>query len=203
MAISRELLDQLRHLLRPIATRVANSIARGVVQLVDDSKKLQLVQLGVLAGETVDGAEHFQPYGFFAIPLPGAEHVTLFPGGDRAHPITVVIADRRHRPTDGEPGEAGLATDEGDEIRLARGHTIVVATSGTVKLGSDGAVDGAIKGTQRNTAEQTFLTAMSTFVGAITPTTGAPAPAIATFVAAIGAFASAAGSAVSTKIKLE
>jgi phage baseplate assembly protein V len=203
MAVSRELIDQLRHLLRPIANRVVNTVARGVVSLVDDSKRMQLVQLGVLAGETVDGAEHFQPYGFFAIPLPGAEHVTLFPNGDRSHPITVVIADRRHRPLDGEPGEAGLATDEGDEIRLARGNVIVLDTSGEVKLGSPSASDGAIKGTQRNTAEQVFLTAMSAFATAIVDVTGIPAPAKATFIAAINAFKTAAGNAVSTKIKLE
>lgn len=203
MAISRDILEQIRHLVRPIATRVANTVARAVVQLVDDDKKLQLVQLGVLAGETVDGAEHHQSYGLASVPLPGAEAVVLFPGGDRAHPLVVAVSDRRYRPTGGGGGEVCLYTDEGDTIRLGRGHVIVLDTSGQVKLGSPSAVDGAIKGTQRNTAEQVFLTAMSTFVGAITPTTGAPAPAIAAFVAAIGAFASAAGASVSTKIKLE
>ena len=55
MGIDRNTLDQLRNLLRPLATRVANSIARGVVQLVDDGKNPQLPQLCVLAVETVDG----------------------------------------------------------------------------------------------------------------------------------------------------
>jgi len=73
MPIARDMLDQMRHLLRPIATRVVNSIARGVVQLVDDSVKMQLLQLGVLSGETIDGAERFQPYGLSSVPLPGAE----------------------------------------------------------------------------------------------------------------------------------
>lgn len=43
--ISRELLDQLRHLLRPLSTRIANTVARAVVHLVDDSKKMQLLQI--------------------------------------------------------------------------------------------------------------------------------------------------------------
>lgn len=201
--ISREILDQLRHVLRPMANRIASTVARGVVQLVNNSTKMQLVQLGVTVGETIDGAEHFQPYGFFSVPFAGAEAVALFPNGDRSHPLVVVVADRRYRPTDGDPGEVGLATDEGDEIRLARGHAIQLSTSGHVQLGSATASEGAIKGTSRNTAEQTFLTAMNTFVAAVVAGTGAPAPAIAAFQLAIAAFKSAAGGAVSTKVKLE
>lgn len=200
MPLDRDTLAQLTRLQRPLATRVANTVARAVVQRVDDSKKLQLLQLGVLAGEPVDDGEHHQPYGFFSVPFPGAEGVVLFPNGDRGHPIVVVVSDRRHRPTDGEPGECGLATDEGDEIRLARGHAIELSTSGEIRLGSPSASDGAIKGSQRNTAEQAFLTALDTFVAAIP---AVPAPALAAIQAAIAAFKTAVGAAVSTKVKLE
>lgn len=204
MAISRDMLQQLHHhVMRPIAMRIANSLARAVVQLVDDSKQLQLLQLGVLADETVDDAEHHQPYGLASVPLAGGEAVVVFPGGDRGHPLVVVASDRRYRPTGRTQGEVCLYTDEGDLVRLGRGHVISLVTSGTIKLGSASASDGAIKGTTRNTAEQTFLTALATFVAAIVPSTGAPAPAIATFGTAITTFASAASSAVSTKVKLE
>ncbi len=140
MAIGRDVFEQLRHMVRPIAMRIANSIARAVIQLVDDSTKQQLLQLGVLAGEDIDGAERFQDYGFFSVPLPGAEAVVIFPNGDRGHPLVVAVADRRYRPTGGQPGETGLHTDEGDEIRLARGHVIVLATS-LIRLGSASASD--------------------------------------------------------------
>jgi len=52
----------------------------------------------------------------------------------------VAVDDRRHRPTGGQPGESGLYSDEGDEIRLARGNVIIVR-SDTVKLGSSSASD--------------------------------------------------------------
>lgn len=206
MPLDRTVLDQLRHLLHPIATRLANTVARAVVQLVNDEKMMQLVQLGVLAEETVEGdggAEHFQAYGFSSVPLVGAEGVAAFPNGDRGHPLVLVVSDRRHRPTGGVAGEVCMYTDEGDVIRLGRGNIISIVTSGEVKLGSASATDGAIKGTTRNTAEQTFLTAMSTFVTAIVDVTGAPSAAKTTFVTAINAFKTAAGNAVSTKIKLE
>lgn len=201
--ISRELLAQLGHAMRPIATRVANTIVRGVVQLADDSHKQQLLQIDGFEGGPIDGAENFQPYGLSSVPLAGAQHVTVFPNGDLAHPLTIAVSDRRYRPTGGKAGEVVLYTDEGDVIRLGRGHVISLATSGQVRLGSASATDGAIKGTQRDTAEQVFLAALNTFVAAIVPGTGAPAPAIAAFQAAITAFKSAITAAISSKVKLE
>lgn len=139
--MDRGLLDQLRHLLRPLSTRVANTVARAVVQLVDDDKKQQLVQLGVLAGETVDDGEHFHSYGFSSVPLPGAEAVALFPNGDRSHPLVVAVADRRHRPTGGEPGEVTMYSHTGAKVRMlangdievqpAPGREVLIRESGT------------------------------------------------------------------------
>jgi len=136
MPIDRETLDQLRHLLRPLVTRIANLEARGVVQLVDDSTKMQLLQLGVLDGETVDEAEHYQPYGLSSVPLPGAEAAIMFPNGDRSHPIVVSVPDRRHRPTGGEPGEVTLYTNGTPRLILKANDTIELrSASGTaIKL---------------------------------------------------------------------
>jgi len=140
VAITREMLDQFSRLLRPLQTRIANSIARAVVQLVDDGKKLQLVQLGVLAGEDVDDAERFQNYGFSSVPLAGAEAVVLFPGGDRAHPLLLAVDDRRHRPTGSQPGEVTVYhhtgakihfQDDGDiEVQPAPGREVFIRSSG-------------------------------------------------------------------------
>jgi len=130
MPISRELLDQLRHVLRPIATRVANTVGRGVVQRVNDDKKMQLVQLGVLESETVegagDGAEHFQPYGFSSVPLVGAEHVTLFPNGDRSHPLTIAVSDRRYKPRGRKPGDVDVYHYKGAKVRFLESGDIEI-----------------------------------------------------------------------------
>lgn len=137
--IGRDVLAEVTRLLRPLRVALANSIARAVVQLVDDAKKQQMAQLGVLEGEDVDDAEHFQAYGFSSVPLPGAEAIVLFPAGDRGHPLVPVVADRRYRPTGGQAGEVVMYTDEGDQIRLGRGHVISLSTTGLVKLGSTSA----------------------------------------------------------------
>ena len=199
----REAIGQMRHLLRPLATRLANVIARAVVQLVNDGTKLQLVQLGVLAGETVDGAEHHQSYGFSSVPLAGAEAVVVFPGGDRSHALVTAVSDRRYRPTGGQAGEVCMYTDEGDIVRLGRGHVVSIETSGQVKLGSASAAEAAIKGTQRNTAEQTFLTALNVYVAAIQTVADPLNVATPVITAAISAFKTAAGAALSAKVKLE
>lgn len=172
MGLDRETLRQLEHKLRPLANRVRNLLARAVVQLVDDGKKLQMMQIGVLADEDVPDAEHHQPYGFSSVPLAGAEVVVGFPYGDREHPLAVVVSDRRYRPTGGQGGEVCLYTDEGDIIRLGRGHIISLATSGQVRLGSAGA-SGAV------VVEAALTDFMAALAQAITAQAGNPPGAAA------------------------
>lgn len=143
MPISGDLLEQIGRLIRPLKMRIANTVARAIVTLVDDSTRLRLLQMAALQltadsknREIIEDGEHFQEYGFFSIPQPGAEAVVIFPNGDRGHPLVIAVADRRSRPTGGQGGEAGLYTDEGDEVRLARGHVIVLKTSGEIRAGS-------------------------------------------------------------------
>lgn len=118
-------LRDVQQLLRPLSTRIANTVARGVVKLVNDAKKQQIVQLGVLAGETVDDGESFHPYGFSSVPLAGAEAVVLFPNGDRSHPVVVAVSDRRHRPTGGEAGEVTVYNHTGAKVVITKDGDIV------------------------------------------------------------------------------
>ncbi len=130
MGLDRDMLAQLRTLLRPLATRVANTVARAVVQLVDDETKLQLLQVGVLSDETIDGAEHHQPYGFSSVPLTGAEAVVVFPNGDRSHPIVIAASDRRYRPTGGEPGQVTMHHYSGSKVTMLESGDIEVTAAG-------------------------------------------------------------------------
>lgn len=186
MAIPPELLEEVARYLQPLSVRVANSNARAVVTRIDDSKKLQTLQIGVQHSEPLDDAERFQEYGFTSVPLEGAEAVVSFPNGDHGHPLVVAVDDRRHRPTGLPPGTT----------------CVYAAGAAEVRLGTGAAAQGAIRGTDRNTAEQTFLDALATFVGAMLDA-GAPSPARTTMASAIAAFKAAAAAAVSQKVKLE
>lgn len=178
--MDRSHLSQLRHLLRPLATRVANSLARAVVSLVDDSTKLQLLQVGALADETIEDVEHFQPYGFSSVPLEGAEVVLMFPNGDRAHAIAVAVSDRRYRPTGGQPGDVIVYGKEGAkvilkasgdvEIQPAPGHEVLVRDEG-------GTVDRLVTKGDFDSHTHIAGTLLDSVSGTVTGATGAPATA--------------------------
>jgi phage baseplate assembly protein V len=101
-------------------------VTRGRMALVDDKKKLQQVQVELLADEAKDAVERFQQYGFTSVPLEGAEALTMFLGGGRDHAVVVAIDDRRHRVTDLKPGDVALYNDTGARIVIGRDRTIAV-----------------------------------------------------------------------------
>lgn len=122
---------ELERLLAPIRTRIRNTIARAVVQLVDDGAKMQGLQIGVLAGETIDDAERVQQYGLTSVPLEGADAVVLFPNGDRGLPLVVAVDDKRHRPTGLKAGEVALYNNAGAQVVMkANGDIEVTPASG-------------------------------------------------------------------------
>lgn len=115
-------------MLNPIRRRLALLVSRAVVTLVNDATKMQTLQLGLLADEALDGAEHWQPYGLTYKPHAGAEALVLAVGGHRAHSVVIACADRRYRLTSLEDGEVALYSDEGDKVHLKRGRVIEVLT---------------------------------------------------------------------------
>lgn len=110
------------------------TISRGVLESLADTQGLQLVKMDLLAGENRDGIERFQQYGFTNVPLPGAESVVVFPGGNRENGICIAIDDRRFRLKGLAGGEVALYTDEGDKIHFKRGNIIDIDCK-TLELG--------------------------------------------------------------------
>lgn len=109
-------------------TRRMSDLARGTLDLVNADRKMQAVQMRLLAGEVKTDMEHFELYGFTSNAHPGAEGVAVFFGGDRSHGVVLCIADRRFRLKGLEPGEVALYTDEGDFLHFKRGRVIEVKT---------------------------------------------------------------------------
>lgn len=115
-------------LLRPLRRGLAQLVTRAVVTLVNDAAKMQTLQLSLLADETLDGAEHWQQYGFTAVPHAGAEALVVSVGGHRAHSVVIACADRRYRLTGMQNGEVAIYTDEEDKIHFKRGRVIDIET---------------------------------------------------------------------------
>jgi phage baseplate assembly protein V len=126
---------------RPLRQRLGGLVARGIVRLVNQTPGVQLLQVGLLAGETRDGVEHVQPYGYTSNPLPGAEPaVVLFPQGDRSHGIAIVVGDRLYRLRPLQSGEVAIYDDQGQKVYLKR-NGIEIATTLNVTVQATGNVE--------------------------------------------------------------
>jgi phage baseplate assembly protein V len=88
----------------------------------------QTVQVQVLDGEVLK-AQRIEPYGLSYRPKAGAQAYLVFPGGDRAMGLALVVGDKRYQMELAE-GEVALHDDEGNFVRLGRGGvaTIKAAT---------------------------------------------------------------------------
>ena len=109
----------------PLERRMQNFLARGTVALSNAAAKMQTLQVNLLADETLDGIEHFEPYGLTSRPKPGAEVAALFIDGDRSHGIVIVVADRRYRIKGLEEGEVALYDDQGQCIAIKRDGIVI------------------------------------------------------------------------------
>lgn len=130
----------LDRLLRPLKTRIANLVSRAVVQLVDDSQRMQLLQLGVLDDESREDVERFQNYGFTSVPRDGAEAVVLFVGGKREHGLAIAVDDRRYRITNLNPGEVAVYSDAGSSVVFKASGNIEITAAGAANVVLNGGV---------------------------------------------------------------
>lgn len=113
-------MNDLARMMAPLARGIRNSLARGVLRLVDDARKLQEVQIEINAGEILDGVEHWHSYGLSTHPHPGAEALVVCLGGSRSKSVVVACADRRYRLTGLAAGEVAIHDDQGQVIKLSR-----------------------------------------------------------------------------------
>lgn len=118
----------LARMMAPLHRRVRLMVSRAVVGLVNDTLKLQGLQVSLLADEVRERAERLQQYGFTSHPHPGAEAVVVCVAGNRDHPLVIAVDDRRYRLRGLAQGEVALYTDEGDRIHLRRGRLVEIET---------------------------------------------------------------------------
>lgn len=110
-----------------------NLATRCRVMLADSSSRAQTLQAALLDGEPKDGLEHIEPFGFTACPMPGAEGVALFFGGDRSHGVVLAVGDRRFRIIELAPGESAQYNSSGHHFRLYHDRAELVTPRYVVK----------------------------------------------------------------------
>ena len=102
--------------------------AQGVATLVGT----RVVQARVLDEELVK-AQRIEPYGLSYMPKAGAEVYLVFPAGDRAQGLALVIGDRRYQ-VELQAGEVALHDDEGNMVKLGRGGVITIKANAAVNI---------------------------------------------------------------------
>lgn len=107
--------------------RLRLMVAQGVATLVG----AEYVQVTVLDDETLPKVRRVEPFGLSSRPKPGAQVYMVFPSGDRAHGIALVIGDKRYQ-MDLIEGEVALHDDDGNFVKLGAGG--VVTTKASTKV---------------------------------------------------------------------
>jgi len=126
-------LRDINKLLAGVELKMGMAISRGVVNLVNDSRKMQEMQITALSGEPLDEVERFQNYGLTSYPKAGAEAIVLSVNGHRSHAVAVAVDDKRYRLTGGQAGEVFLHDDQGQKIALYRDRIEVEAPKVVIK----------------------------------------------------------------------
>ncbi len=126
----------IRKLTDPIKRAVQLTVGRCVLAAVTDSKGIQEVQVQLYAGE-VREMERFQNYGFTSVPLPSAEGVCVFPGGNREHGICISIDDRTYRLKSLAAGSVALYDASGTKIVLSNDGQVEVNAAAEVTITSE------------------------------------------------------------------
>jgi phage baseplate assembly protein V len=98
---------------------------RAIVNLVNDSGGLQLIQLGRYADETSDDLERFGEYGLASNPPAGAEAAVMSVGGVRSHGLIIGVEHRQFRMKGLKDGEVALYDDLGQQVYLTRDGIVI------------------------------------------------------------------------------
>ncbi|MGE0022116.1 MAG: phage baseplate assembly protein V [Hyphomicrobium sp.] len=122
---------------------VRNLVQRGVVDRSDASKKMQTLDISLLNGSKPTKVEHWERYGITYRPLEGAEVLAIALGGNPDHLVVTDVADRRHRPTNLNPGELMIHDHQGQSILIGKDY-IKIATGKKLVIESDVEITGDI-----------------------------------------------------------
>jgi len=108
------------------------------------------VQVALAADELRSDVPIMQEYGLASRPVPGADLLVAFIGGDRTRGVVVATGDQRGRPRDLQPGEVCLFhPSTGSRIWLkADGSIALVPANGKTAATGDLTVIGTITGNE-------------------------------------------------------
>lgn len=116
-----DLENVLQRVLTPIKNRISLMAGRALLNIIDDSGGLQVVQLSALAGETREKVSRFQNFGFTSNPPAGSEAIILSLGGQRESMVVIATESRDARFKNLAAGESAQYSADGASFALKTG----------------------------------------------------------------------------------
>ena len=129
------MLAELLHRLRML-------VMRGRVQLVDDTKAAQLLQVKVTSSWTQNAVPRLGEYGLHSNPPAGADAVLLFLAGNPSDAVVIATGHQQYR-LHLQPGVVALADDQGQVVKLSRTGIEITAPLG-LKVTGDTTFTGTV-----------------------------------------------------------
>lgn len=121
----RRLAQQGKAVAKSVQDTVRNAF-RGVLNLVNSTPKIQLVQVSGLADETLQEVELMQHFGFTSVPPAGTEAVIIPLGGKTTHGIVIATENGVYRVASLKNGEVAIYDSSGSTIILKNNRIIDV-----------------------------------------------------------------------------
>lgn len=117
------MIESVKHIVAPLARRVALMVSRCSLNLINDTTPTQTAQAEFYDEEVHDDAEIWQHFGFSSHPPKGTEGVALFLGGERQSPLIVATENKDKRPLNLAEGETCVYSSCGDSFALKNGNS--------------------------------------------------------------------------------
>jgi phage baseplate assembly protein V len=123
-------------MIKALVNRIQMMFSKGLVASVDDTDEIQLLKTLGLEGETQEGLERLQPYGFTSNPPQQSGCFIGFLSGNRDHGVVLNVDAGTHRKTGLKSGEVSVYSRYGSSVDLKTSNTVDVIAN-TVNLGAN------------------------------------------------------------------
>ena len=153
-----------------ISNKIYSMIGRAILTAINNSGKVQRIQVKGIYGEILTDIDRIQEYGLETYPeVSGDTEVILIcPDGNREQAIAIKIGTRAYRPSTLNKGEVQLYSKFGNKILLDKDGKLMFNGSGK-KFVTHAELDTALQ--SYNSQLAVFFTALYTLLG--TPYPGA------------------------------
>lgn len=147
-----KIINTFNRILDPVKKRIFNIICRGLVENIEDSTKMQLLQVSGVDRELLSKVEHIEPAGITHVPVVGDEVLLLKVNGDSSESIAVIVGSSQNRPISNEAGSTTIWNNNGDIIKLTSGKIEIICTTGEVEINAKDVTVNLEAGGQLNVA---------------------------------------------------